>query len=344
MGADSQAEPMARIAVFPVENLSVGSIPGEEIRRVLSGRLGASGFAVLDAGELEAFMSRHRVRYAAGIDAETAAALRRETGVDGVVIASVDLFSAAVPPKVALTVRLVSVRETPAVVWADDAGLSGDDAPGLLELGMVNDYKRLLAAALERVSDSLVRHLQGRPGRRASGAASKFKPKMTYRGLTLEPGRQYSVAVVPFFNLSDRRNAGEIMALLFLRHLSSIGQFRLVDTGVARRQLLDARVIMDGGLSITDAEMVAALIEADFVLGGRVVHYEDYEGPAGRTRVDFSTLLVDRKTRRVVWVSQSDNSGTDGVWLFERGTSRTAHAMATQMVRLTAGMIAGRTQ
>jgi hypothetical protein len=42
-----------------------------------------------------------------------------------------------------------------------------------------------------------------------------------------------------------------------------------------------------------------------------------------------------------VWSSDSYNDGKDGVRFFERGTSRTAHAMATQMVRLTAEMIAG---
>ena len=41
-------------------------------------------------------MTRHRVRYAAGIDAATAEALQQETGVDGVVIASVELSSDSV--------------------------------------------------------------------------------------------------------------------------------------------------------------------------------------------------------------------------------------------------------
>ena len=147
--------------------------------------------------------------------------------------------------------------------------------------------------------------------------------------------------MLPFFNRSDRRNAGEMLALLFMRHLSDLSQFRVLDTGVARRQLLDARIIMDGGLSITDAETVATLIDADFVIGGQVLRYEDFEGPDATPRVDFSTVLIERKSRRVIWSSGSYNDGTDGIRLFDRGRSRTAHAMATQMVRLTAEMIAG---
>lgn len=330
------------VAVFPVENLSSDSAPVDQIRQGLIERLTRAGVKVLETPALDAFMARHRVRYAAGIDASTGDALRRETGVDGVVIASVDLSSRAAPPKLSLTVRLVSVAAAPVVAWADDAGLAGDDAPGFFELRVVNDYGRLLSRVLDSMADSMVRRLRT-PGEPVTPMArSKFRPKMAYRGLRLEPGRSYSVAVVPFFNLSERRNAGEILALLFMRHLSALPQFHVVDTGVTRQQLLDARIIMDGGLSVADAEMVAALTEADFVLGGRVIRYEDYDGPAGRTRVEFSAVLIDRKTRRVVWSSDSDNSGSDGVRWFERGTSKTAHAMATQMVGLTARMIGAR--
>jgi TolB-like protein len=335
---------IATVAVFPVENLSGGTIPADQVRQFLAGRLSSGGIRLLGDDALEAFMVRHRVRYAAGIDSATAEALRQETGVEGIVIASFELSSDALPPKVALIARLISITAVPAVVWAEDAGMAGDDGPGLFELGIVNDYQVLLTRALDRLSDSLLRYLVSGETRARSKPASKFEPRTSFRGVTLEAGRQYSVAVVPFVNLSERRNAGDVLALLFMRHLASAAQFRVVDTGVVRRQLLDARIIMDGGLSLSDADTVAALIEADYVLGGRVLRYEDYDGAGGRTRVEFSAVLIEKKTRKVVWSSDSYNDGSDGVHFFERGTSRTAHAMATQMVRLTTEMIAGRSR
>ena len=330
--------------MFPVENLSGRGIPAAEVRQFLIDRFADQGVRVLGDEALDAFIARHRVRYGAGIDAATAELLKQETGVEGVVIASVELSSEDVPPKVALFARLISIQAVPVVVWAEDAGMAGDDSPGLFELGLVNDYQKVLKRVLDSVGDSLVSWLKTGQVRTSLKRASKFRPKSSFRGLTLEPGRPYSVAVVPFFNLSERRNAGEILALLFIRHLSGFPQFRVLDTGVARRQLLDARVIMDGGLSIRDAEMVAALIEADFILAGRVLRYEDYDGPGGRTGVEFSAVLIERESRRVVWNSDSYNDGADGLGFFERGRSRTAHTMATQMVRLTTELIAGRDQ
>lgn len=331
----------ALVAVFPVENLSGGVAPVEDIRRLLIDHVVSRGVAVLDDPSLDGFITRHRIRYAAGLDTPTAASLRQETGVERAVFASLSLSSYAVPPKVALVVKLVSTSDVPVVIWADDVGMAGDDSPGLFELGVVNDYQVLLNRAVGRLTDSMVDYLER--GRASGGrAASKFKPKAAFRALSLAPGRTYSVAVLPFVNLSGRRNAGDVLASLFVRHLAGLAPFRVVDLGVTRRQLLDARIIMNDGPSISDAETVAALLDADFVLGGRVLRYQDYEGPAGRTGVEFSAVVIERRSRRVVWSSDSYNEGGDGVVLFEWGMSRTAHSMATQMARIAAEMMAGR--
>jgi TolB-like protein len=341
VGQADARQKIATVAVFPVENLTGKSFDGEEVRAFLARTLAANGIAVVPPDVLEGFMARHRVRYTAGIDAGTAAALRKEAGADAVLFASIELAQVAVPPKIALIARLVSLAEPPTVLWADDVGLAGDDAPGLFELGIVNDYPVLLARAVERITGSLLRYVGGGNAPAATKAASKFRPKSAYRRLELATGRRYTIAVVPFVNLSARRNAGDVLALLFMRHLASLGEFQVVERGATRQQLLDARIIMDGGLSLSDADTVAALIEADFVLGGRVVRYDDYEGAASSPRVEFSTVLIDRRSRKVVWSSASYNEGNDGVGAFGRGGTRTAHAMATQMAWLTTQMIAG---
>lgn len=339
-GVAAGAGPISRVAVFPVENLSGGGIPEEEIRRVLAERLAAAGVETVADDVLADFITRRRIRYTAGVDDETAAALRQDAGADGVLIASVELLDDTVPPKVALMARLISINARPTIVWADDVGMSGDDAPGLLGRGLVDDFGDLLDRALNRVADSLVRHVTTGEMAGAVKGETKFRPRTFYRRVAIEPGRTYSVAVLPFFNRSDRRGAGEILGLLFARHLSVLGGFLVVEAGETRQQLLRARVIMDGGVSLEDAEVVAAGLEADFVLAGRVLSYEDQEGPAANPRVEFSTVLIERTSGRVVWSSSSCNEGHDGVRFFGRGRSGTAHAMATRMVGLAAEMIA----
>jgi hypothetical protein len=329
------------VAVFPIENLSGEGVPEHEFRVTLIQRLVSAGLRVIDDAALDAFMVRHRVRYAAGLETATAQALVQELGVDGVVFASIELSDSSASPKLALMARLVSVRDVPTVVWADDVGLAGDEAPGLFDLGIVNDFEVLQTRALDHVGASLDGWLKtGAPARPMRNRPT-FRPRSEFRSRTLTPGTPHSVAVLPFFNLSDRRNAGEILAWLFTRHLAAFPEFRVVDAGVTRQQLLNARVIMDGGIALADAENVASLVDTDLVLAGRVLSYRDFEGSAGQTRVEFSTVLFEKSTRRIVFSSISDNTGADGVGWFERGGSKTAHVMATQMVRRTVEAIAG---
>lgn len=338
------SERLSSVAVFPVENLSGARLPVREIRQLLLARLSASGLRILPDDALDAFTTRHRLRYSAGVDAETAQALRDELRLDAVLIASVEFLSATEPPKVALLARLVSLEGAPEVIWADDSGLAGDDTPGLLDLGLERDYRRLLERSVDALTHSLTQYIETGKARTNVKRGAKFRPTVSYRSLDLEPRARYSVAVLPFVNLTERRNAGNVLALLLMRHLSAFDAFRVIDTGEVRQQLLRARIIMEGGVSIADAELVGAILEADFVLAGRVIRFEDYEGPEVTPRVEFSTVLIERKTRRVVWSSHSDNAGTDGVSFFGLGRSSTAHIMATQMARFVIEQIAGSRQ
>ena len=323
-----------RIAVFPVENLSGGAAPVRELRGLLVARLQAAGFSVLDDDSLDQVMTRHRVRYMAGVDREVALALKQEAGVEAIFIPSLELYDDAGPPKVAMFSRLVSAGDNPAVVWIDGVGMAGDDAPGLLGLGLVDDPGALLAKAVSALVASLVRdRAEANESRGAGGGPRKFRPKLVYRSEALDPTKTYSVAVAPFFNRTDRKYAGEIIALHMIRSLMAFQNFEVVEPGIVRQELLRFRVIMTDGVSLPETETILNAVNADLVLNGEVLDYRDYRGPDGVAKVDFSVLFIERRTRQVVYSSYSQNQGDDGVVLFDWGRVNTAHAMASQMAR-----------
>src|SRR3972149_3997262 len=95
------------------------------------------------------------------------------------------------------------------------AGMAGNDAPGFLLLGLVNDPRALWEKAKDRVVNSLTEYLSGRKPKDSRKVEKKFLPK-SFRGLPPKPpdGKEtFSVAVLPFRDASTRRNAGEILAL-----------------------------------------------------------------------------------------------------------------------------------
>ena len=103
---------------------------------------------------------------------------------------------------------------------------------------------------------------------------------------------------------------------------------------MVRQRLLNARVILEGGVALADVDLVANSLEADFVMTGKVVDYQDYEGSEGKPKIDFSVQILERKRRRIVWNSHSHNEGDDGVFFFDRGKINTAHVMMGRMVQM----------
>ena len=330
-GKEPILEGRSRIAVFPVENLTGRVAPLGPIRALLIETLKRHGVSVLDDETLDRVVTNNRVRYIAGVERGIAKALQEETGVEAILIPSLELFDEVNPPKIAMFCRLVSTGDNPAVLWIDGVGMAGDDSPGILGLGLIDDPQVLLSKAVESLARSLVwSGTETGQGPTGGWMARKFRPKIVYRSV-LDPEKKYSIAVVPFFNKTGRKFAGEIIALHMMTSLMAFQNFEIVEPGIVRQELLRFRIIMSDGVSLPQTETILNAVNADLVLNGEVLEYRDYQGPAGNSAVDFSVLFIERRRRKVVYSSYSQNMGDDRVVLFDWGRVNTAHAMASQM-------------
>jgi TolB-like protein len=343
-GPSSSVNPERKIsiAVLPLENLSGTAAPLKAIRESLIRQLGEKGFYVLDEDTLEKFMVRNRIRYTGGMDEETARTMKRETGVDGILITALEQYSDTPPPKVAFTARLVRAGDIPFIEWIDGVGLAGDDAPGILSLGLIDDPQLLIKKAMEKISISLRNHYFSETETSEEGVPKKFRPKTSFRAPFLEAGKKYRVAVVPFFNRSERKYAGEVMVLQFIRDLKISGKFDVIEPGLVRKAFLTSRMIMQDGISLVNANTLFSQLDADLILAGQVLDYQDYQGVYGKPKVNFSVQAIERESQRIVWSSMSYNEGDDDVYFFDWGRINTAHAMASRMVRLIGNMMTER--
>jgi len=329
-----------RMAVLPIENLSGTAAPLKEIRKSLVSGLKVRGINALEDDALERFMAKHRIRYVGGIDKNIAQSFRKEMKTEALLITSLELYSEMNPPKIALTSRLVSTGDNPVILWIDGIGLAGDDSPGILGLGLIEDLKSLQEKAFSSLLDSLVEYVQSQQGSSSiKKAKKKFRPKIAYRSPVVEPDKKFTVAVIPFFNRSGRKFGGEIMVLHFVRLLKESGDLDVIEPGKVRQQLLGLRLVMDQGVSLADADAISAMLDVDLIITGEVNDYQDYEGKGGKPKVDFTVMIIERKSREVVWSSSSYNEGDDGVFFFDWGRVNTAYAMASQMVRSIGKMI-----
>jgi TolB-like protein len=324
-----------KIAAFSVINLSGAAAPIDGINQLLINSLKANGLNLIDSDVVDSVITRHRIRYLGGIDRLTSMVLRKEAGADAVLITALELYSDIPPPKIALTSRLVSTANQPRILWMSGVGLAGHDSPGLLDLYLIEDPRTLMEMTVHQLAGSFSKYFSGELDRTDSPRArKKFRPKVAFRSPIIDPDLKYTLAVIPFFNLSERKHAGELMALHFIRQLRKFENFFVIEPGVVRNSLLDMRVIMSDGISLANTDLVFQKLNADLILSGRVLDYQDYQGADGTPKVDFAAQIIERKSRKVVWTVKSYGEGDNGVFFLDWGKVNTAYAMASQMVQL----------
>jgi len=342
----------ALVAVLPIENLSGGIAPLDLIGNRVRLGLSENGFQLLDDETLADFMRRHRIRNTSGLSASAAKAINEETGAAAYLVTSLEQSQDLDDPKLSLIARLVSAGERPEIVWMGGVSLSGDGYPGFLGLDLVDDPNILLDQAVRCLVESLERSLwlgdesikwgsadkQFRCNPRGEVVVSsrerkgkrKYRPQSYYRSPTIEAGKRYRVAVLPFVNLTDRKNAGKIVALHFVDQLTRAGNIAIVEPGLVREQLLKYRIIMQSGPSIANVEIISSesSLGADLVFSGIVFDFQDV---AGTPKVDFSVKIIHARSKSLVWASRSYNDGNERVFFYDFGRVYTAHRLVSEM-------------
>ena len=328
------------VAILPIDNLSGMPAPLEEIRQSIIGSLKNKGVNILDEAVLNEFINRNRIRYVGGIAHSEAQAFREEAGAGTVLINSLELYNEISPPKIALMSRLVSTGKKASILWMKGSGMDGNDAPGLLNIGLIEDPKVLLLKTVDPLTTSLANFLAGqRENAGPAEKARKFLPEEVYSSPVITPDLKYRVAVLPFFNVSERKNAGEIISLHFIRHLRDFENFDVIEPGVERQSRLNLRIIMDDGISLASLDTIFNRLDADLILTGKILDYQDYRGTFGKPKVSFSAQLIEKKSREVVWSIRSYHEGDERVIFFKLGKVNTAHSLASMMVQQALSMI-----
>jgi len=324
-----------RVAVYPIDNLTNSPAPLTEIRRLMIGALASRGVQIVADEAVEQVMKRHRIRYTGGVDESTAKALKSEAGADGVLIVTLEMFEAGEIPKIALIARLVD-NDPVAIRWIKSFGLAGDDKPGFLGLGIINDVHQLQYMVLTQLAASLADNLAKGVGRVIAGTGERtFQPKLFYASEKLDQVRHGSYAVMPFSNRSKTYRAGQLLMLHFIEqfNLTLDGDVRMMEPGVIRGLMLSHRIIMNQGMSYRDIDALGLPLKIDYFITGNIFDYVNYASALTGPRIDFSTMLLKAGERRVLWKSNSYNAGNDPVYVFDVGKVNTADELATKMVR-----------
>ncbi len=317
------------ILVLPPANLAGEAVPLKDIRFAVESALTARSIPIVPGAEADAFLSRHRIRWTGGVDRAATRAAATELGAAAVLVTQIESDGEGEPPRFAIGVRLVSTGPAPEIVWMDQLARTGDDSPGLFDLGLVTDPKRLRAQVLAQVADGIRGALDGRLSVRACSRG--YPPASWYRSPKLGAPDGWSVVVLPFDNQTRRRGAGDLLALEFVRQLVASPGVRVVEPGVVRADLNEYRITLDEGISLDVARVILELVDADYVLAGTVRDFVEPASGTGVPVVQFSAMLLDRRNSEVVWEASSAHHGDEKVVFFDIGHVATAPMLACRM-------------
>jgi hypothetical protein len=327
-------EARGRVAVLPVHDRSTAAAPLFEIHRALEFRFWQQGFATLSQEDLEGFMRRHRMRYTAGLSQQMSKVLAEEMGVQAVLISSLDLYKDTYPPKVGITARLVSTGPAPQILWMDSSAEAGDQSPGFLDLGLVEDVTVLVDRVTTRLAYSAIQTALASTENAPKGGARRFRPKVSFRspGATILGDGSRPFAVLPLANESTRRYSGEIVTDLLVRSLVDAG-VPVLEPGVVRQVLLETRQIQPKGPSIPQVDLLRVNLGVDRILFGEVGEYLEAAAGNLHPEVDFSLRVIDAESQQVIFASVSHTRGNDQVFFFDAGEISTAQDLAGRMTQ-----------
>ncbi|MDH3328092.1 MAG: hypothetical protein OEM01_02555 [Desulfobulbaceae bacterium] len=344
------------IAFLPMENLSGTKAPLKDMETTFRTSLTGKGFRLLESDLLEQFRKKHRMRYTGGINANLSQALQEEMGVDAILITSLEAYNELNPSQISLISRLVTSGGQPEIIWMDSIGLSGDQSPGLLDLTLIREPQPLLEKAVEELAGSFAAHFNPKDqgsnsffpsipeSWRASGPGTvtspyyrlnrKYLPYDHFRSKIVDPEREYSIAVIPLLNLAVRKNAGNIVMLHYVQELLKLGNFKVIEPGQVREQLLRIRAIMPDGpsLAVSDVLTAEGYLGVDLILSGRVF---DYQNQSANPKVDYSVQVTEKNSRKVVFGARTFSEGREGVYFYNFGRVFTAHNLLEEMARTT---------
>ena len=336
----AEPPPPPLLAIFPVQNASGGSAPIHALSDALEDALVARGVRTVPHRDVDAILARNRFRFTGGVDRKMAEALREE-GIGAVLVPTLEQYGTLAPPKLAIALRIVETGPVPEVAWADLVARSGDDSPGLLALGIVDAYPELQRQVIARAA----RSVEGWAATRSRGEPCvrdwRFEPRRRYRAPVLDDVGRRTIAVLPFRNETPRRGAEDVVANEMVAQLVRSGAFDVLDPGVVREQLLENRIVFEGGVSIDRALTILDLLQADLLVSGIVHAYVAPLGAKTPPVVGFSAFVIDRATAELVWSSTSTAKGDDFVVLFGAGRLTSSSALACRMARTVVDGITG---
>lgn len=159
-----------------------------------------------------------------------------------------------------------------------------------------------------------------------------------------EISRIKKVAILPFKNITVRRNAGRIITNLFATELFNSGLCQIVEIGNIREFFIQQRIRKKAEVDLDTIKILGIQFGLDAVILGVVEEYYQEGGGMRETnpRVSLSAQILDTKTGKILWKCHHRKTGDDYIILLDWGKVRTVTLLAQKVIQEMIATIKGK--
>lgn len=142
------------------------------------------------------------------------------------------------------------------------------------------------------------------------------------------------IAVLPFYNMSRQKDAGKIVANVFVTEMFKSGRFRVEEPGNVVQFMIQERMDTIGEIEIERLKILGKRLSVDAVVVGTVEEFDDGRGGAYPSpTVSITARMIDSSSGQVIWSAQNKKKGDDYIIIFDFGEIRSVTTLTQKVVK-----------
>ncbi|MDO8282739.1 MAG: hypothetical protein Q7U10_09010 [Thermodesulfovibrionia bacterium] len=299
-----------RIAIFPFDNFTIDDNALNALMPVIQEEMKDRGYYVVGEQELYSSICKDRMRETGNISKGLAKKISDIFNVEGILLGSIVSYSVEEKPRFGLIARLIDPSDG-SILWADYFSATGDDFITVLGLGEIKEMDKLIPKVVKSLFESFTTE-------------------------TPQKDAAYRIAVMPFMNDTDYKDAGKIASQMFVVHLFKDSSFIPVEYGEVRKQLIDLRIRVKGNLDYATITELTKVIDVDGFLLGEVGLYFNGVQLNAPPAASVSARLIGSVNKKILWYDHGQMSGDDDVIIYDwrrlRSVDKVADKIVTKLV------------
>lgn len=141
------------------------------------------------------------------------------------------------------------------------------------------------------------------------------------------------VAILPFYNISGYRDAGKIVANVFVTEIFKSGRFRVEESGNIAQFMIQERMDTIGEIEIERLTILGKRLGVDAVMTGTVEEFAEGGSAYSAPIVSITARMIESNTGKLIWSGQNKRRGDDYIIVLDLGEVRSLTTLTQKVVR-----------